>query len=56
MGDGLVWRTTAGWFAGDWAAEGVTGAEVGVADGGNGVPGAAGGLVAVETGGRMSEP
>ena len=53
---GVFWRTTAGWCGADWPADGVTGAEVGVPDGGSGVLGGAGGVIAVETGGRRSEP
>ncbi|MHA7650948.1 hypothetical protein ACX9NE_16110 [Mycobacterium sp. ML4] len=54
--DGVVWRTTADWFATDWPADGVTGAELGAADAGNDVLGGACGVIVVETDGRRSEP
>jgi len=47
---------TAGWLAEDWPAEGVTGAEDGVADGGSAALGGGGGVIVVVPGGRKSEP
>lgn len=54
--DEAVWRTTAGWFAAEWPAEGVTGAEDGAAEGGRGALRGDGGVKVVVTGGRRSEP